>query len=496
MGRRQDMKTRSSTRASGSGADPSRNVPGGHDMTDLDAVLATAERGFDQSLERLFALVRIPSISTDPAHAADCERAAAAIVADLRGLGFRAEARTTPGRPMVVAHYTPGHATAKTPHFLFYGHYDVQPADPLELWKTPPFEPVLRRDADGVERIYGRGTADDKGQFMTFVEAARAWIEATGSLPVKATFLIEGEEESGSPSLVPFLKAHAGELACDAAFVCDTNMWDARTPAITTRLRGLVHEEITITGPSIDLHSGMYGGPAMNPIRVLAGVIAALHDRNGKVTIPGFYDGVAPLPKKTREQWQGLRFSEARFLKEVGLKTPAGERGRSVLEQLWARPTAEVNGIWGGYTGVGTKTVIPSQAHAKFTFRLVGRQDPQKVLKAFQSFVRERIPADCKVTFSGRGGGSPATEIPEDNPWIARSAKALRDEFRRDAVLMGSGGSIPICRFFKDILGMDSVLVGFGLTDDAIHSPNEKYDLASYRRGIRSWIRIFGELGR
>ena len=465
-------------------------------MTDLNAVLAAADSEFDNSLERLFALVRIPSISTDPAHNADCDKAARAVVADLAGLGFDAKLRETPGRAMVVAHYTPQAVTKSTPHLLFYGHYDVQPADPLELWKTPPFEPKLQKGADGVERMYGRGTADDKGQFMTFVEAARAWIKATGSLPIKATFLIEGEEESGSPSLVPFLKANRQELTCDAAFVCDTNMWDAKTPAITTRLRGLVHEEITITGPSIDLHSGLYGGPAMNPIRVLSKIIAALHDRHGKVTIPGFYDGVAELPKLTKAQWQALKFSEAKFLKDVGLKLAAGEKGRTVLEQIWARPAAEVNGIWGGYTGPGTKTVLPSKAHAKLTFRLVGKQNPQKILKAFQKFVKGLIPRDCKVEFSGRGGGSPATEIAEDNPWIARSAKALKDEWRRDAVLMGSGGSIPICRSFKDILGLDSVLVGFGLNDDAIHSPNEKYNLASYRRGIRSWVRVIGELGK
>jgi len=465
-------------------------------MTDLNAVLDAATKDFDKSLERLFQLVRIPSISTDPAHAGDCQKAADAIVADLKSLGFDAKAHKTPGRPMVVAHYTPKGAKRDTPHLLFYGHYDVQPADPLELWDTPPFEPTVKKGKDGVSRMYGRGTADDKGQFMTFVEAARAWIKATGSLPIKATFLIEGEEESGSPSLVPFLKAHQKELACDAAFVCDTNMWDAKTPAITTRLRGLVHEEITITGPKIDLHSGMYGGPAMNPIRVLSKVIAALHDKNGKVTIPGFYEGVADLPKATKKQWQSLNFSDAKFLKEVGLKEPAGEKGKSVLEQVWARPTAEVNGIWGGYTGTGTKTVLPSKAHAKFTFRLVGQQKPEKVLKAFQRFVKDLIPKDCKVEFSGRGGGSPATEIPEDNPFIAKSAKALKEEFKRDAVLMGSGGSIPICRFFKDILDMDSILVGFGLNDDAIHSPNEKYNLASYERGIRSWVRIMGEFGK
>lgn len=463
-------------------------------MTDVTTVLAAADGAFDQSLARLFTLLRIPSISTDPAHSGDCRKAAEAIVGELSALGFEAAARPTPGRPMVVAHYTPKDAPAKTPHVLFYGHYDVQPADPLELWKTPPFEPVVTKGSDGIERMYGRGTADDKGQFMTFVEAARAWISATGSLPVKATFLIEGEEESGSPSLIPFLKANRKELSCDVAFVCDTNMWNAKTPAITTRLRGMVHEEITITGPRIDLHSGMYGGPAMNPIRVLTKIIAALHDRNGKVTIPGFYDGVAELPKATRKQWQSLKFSDAKFLKEVGLKVPAGEKGKTVLEQVWARPTAEVNGIWGGYTGPGTKTVLPSKAHAKLTFRLVGKQNPAKILKAFQAFVKQLVPKDCKVEFSGRGGGSPATEIPEDNPFIARSAAALKQEFRRDTVLMGSGGSIPICRSFKDILAMDSVLVGFGLNDDAIHSPNEKYNLSSFRHGIRSWVRIIGAL--
>jgi acetylornithine deacetylase/succinyl-diaminopimelate desuccinylase-like protein len=464
-------------------------------MTDLNAVLSAADSDFDGAIDRLFALCRIPSVSTDPAHHEDCVKAADVIVKDLAALGFDAKAHKTPGKPMVVAHYTPKGAKKDVPHVLFYGHYDVQPADPLELWKTPPFEPQRVKGADGVERLYGRGTGDDKGQLMTFVEAARAWIRTTGTLPIRATFLIEGEEESGSPSLVPFLEKHAKALSCDAAFVCDTTMWDPKTPAITTRLRGLVHEEITITGPRIDLHSGMYGGPAMNPIRVLTKVIASLHDKNGKVTIPGFYDGVSELPKPTKKQWQSLKFSDAKFLKEVGLKEPAGEKGKSVLEQIWARPTAEVNGIWGGYTGVGTKTVLPSKAHAKLTFRLVGKQNPAKVLKAFQKFVKDQIPKDCKVEFSGRGGGSPATEIPESNPFIAKSAKALKEEFKRDAVLMGSGGSIPICRYFKDILGMDSVLVGFGLNDDAIHSPNEKYNLSSFQHGIRSWVRIMGELG-
>ena len=461
-------------------------------MNSLDKVLSAADEGLGKSIARLFELASIPSISTDPAYNADCRRAGQWLVDQLKALGFDASLRDTPGKPMVVAHYrSKGEGS---PHVLFYGHYDVQPADPLELWNTPPFEPLRKKGADGVDRLHGRGTADDKGQLMTFLEAARAWIATTGSLPVNATFLLEGEEESSSPSLDPFLRANKKELALDAAFVCDTNMWDARTPAITTRLRGLVHDEITITGPRVDLHSGAYGGPAMNPIRVLAKVLAAIHDKNGKVTIPGFYDGVSDLPKTTRAQWRSLKFSDAKFLREVGLSVPAGEKNKSVLEQIWARPTAEVNGILGGYTGAGTKTVLPSKASAKLTFRLVGKQKPEKILKAFRKFVKERVPKDCKVEFSASGGGNPAFEVNESNPFIARSAAALRAEFGRDAVLMGSGGSIPIVRQFKDILGMDSVLVGFGLDDDSIHSPNEKYNVASFHRGIRSWIRIMAAI--
>ena len=457
----------------------------------LSNALATAEAAFGESLNRLFKLLRIPSISTDPAHNGDCDAAALWLVKELSAIGFKAEARPTAGRPMVVAHFTPKGATAKTPHALFYGHYDVQPVDPLNLWHSKPFEPENRNS-----KLFGRGTSDDKGQLMTFVEAARAWIKATGDLPIKATFLIEGEEESGSPSLIPFLKANKKELSCDIAFVCDTNMWDEKTPAITTRLRGLVHEEVEVTGPSIDLHSGLYGGPAVNPITALSKMLAALHDKNGKVQISGFYDGVSPLPKATKKQWASLTFSEKKFLGALGLKHASGEKGFNVLEQIWARPTAEVNGIWGGYTGVGTKTVLPAKAHAKLTFRLVGKQNPQKILKAFQAFAKKHMMKDAKITFSGKGGGAPASEVPENNPFIKKSAAALKAEWGRETVLMGSGGSIPIVRHFKDILGMDSVLVGFALNDDAIHSPNEKYNLSSFQRGIKSWVRIMDELAK
>ena len=464
-------------------------------MSTLEKVLSEAERGFKPSMTRLFELLRIPSISTDPAYKTDCQSAANWLVKELNAIGFNASARATPGHPMIVAHYTPKSATPKTPHVLFYGHYDVQPVDPVDLWETKPFEPTLKKDKNGVERIFGRGAADDKGQLMTFVEAARAWIAASGSLPIKATFLIEGEEESGSPSLIPFLKANKAELSCDIAFVCDTNMWDEKTPAITTRLRGMVKEELTVTSPSLDLHSGLFGGAAMNPLRALSKMIAALHDNNGRVTIPNFYKGVSELPKATKKQWAELKFSEKKFLGAVGLKSNAGEKNYSTNEQIWARPTAEVNGMWGGYQGAGSKTVIPSQAHAKFTFRLVGKQNPKAILKAFQTFAKKQMPKDAKITFSGHGSGSPASEISESNIYIQKSAAALKAEFKKETVLMGSGGSIPIVQSFKTILGMDSVLVGFGLNDDAIHSPNEKYNVSSFQKGIRSWVRIIAALG-
>lgn len=463
-------------------------------MSELEKVLGEAEQGFKPSMARLFELLRIPSISTDPAYKADCQTAANWLVKELNAIGFAATARTTPGHPMIVAHYTPKSATAKTPHALFYGHYDVQPVDPVEMWETKPFEPTLKIDKNGVERIFGRGTADDKGQLMTFVEAARAWIAASGSLPIRATFLIEGEEESGSPSLIPFLKANKAELSCDIAFVCDTNMWDEKTPAITTRLRGMVKEEVTVTSPSLDLHSGLFGGAAMNPLRALSKMIAALHDKNGRVTIPEFYKGVSELPKATKKQWAGLKFSEKKFLGAVGLKSSAGEKGYSTNEQIWARPTAEVNGMWGGYQGVGSKTVIPSQANAKLTFRLVGKQNPKAILKAFQTFAKKQMPKDATITFSGFGSGSPASEISENNIYIQKSSAALKAEYKKETVLMGSGGSIPIVQSFKTILGMDSVLVGFGLNDDAIHSPNEKYNVSSFQKGIRSWVRIIAAL--
>jgi acetylornithine deacetylase/succinyl-diaminopimelate desuccinylase-like protein len=454
----------------------------------LDAVLKSIDDTMDASLERLFALLRIESISTDPAYRSSCRRAAGWLVGELAGLGFSADARETSGHPVVV-----GHGGAGAPHVLFYGHYDVQPVDPIDLWQSPPFEPRIVTQPDGRQWIAARGAADDKGQLMTFVEAVRAWKTVTGQIPVAVTVLLEGEEESGSPSLKPFLEANRAELGADVALICDTGMWDRTRPAITTSLRGLVGEEVTIHAASHDLHSGMYGGAARNPIHVLAGILAALHDQTGRVTVPGFYDGVPELPAAVRQQWAELDFDQAVFLGDLGLSIPAGEAGRSVLEQIWARPTAEVNGIFGGYTQAGFKTVIPSQASAKVSFRLVGDQDPEAISRSFRTFVETRLPADCRATFVSHGG-SPAQRLPLDGPWLPRVERALAEEWGKASVLMGAGGSIPVVGDFSRILGLNSVMVGFGLGDDRIHSPNEKYDLTSFRGGIRSWARILAAL--
>ena len=327
---------------------------------------------------------------------------------------------------------------------------------------------------------------------MTFVEACRAFSE-TGELPCHITVLLEGEEETGSPSLPAFLADNAKELKADVALVCDTSMWDAKTPAITTMLRGLVGEEVVIKGASRDLHSGMYGGPAINPIRVLARIIADLHDDSGRVTIPGFYDGVAELPRDVADQWHALGFDEAAFLSEVGLSVPAGEQGRSVLEMIWSRPTAEINGIIGGYTAQGSKTVLPAQASAKFTFRLVSDQDPAAIAEAFRGFVKARLPDDCEAEFISRGG-SGAVTLPFSSEALSRARRALQSEWGVEPVTAGCGGSIPIVGSFKDKLKMESLMIGFGLADDRIHSPNEKYEMTSFHKGARSWARVLAAL--
>lgn len=462
-------------------------------MSALEPVLNALDTNLDKSLERLFDLLRIKSISTDPAFKADCRKAAEWLVADLQSIGFEASVRDTPGHPMVVAH----HAGPKedAPHVLFYGHYDVQPVDPLELWENDPFDPAIKDVGNGRKILTGRGTSDDKGQLMTFVEACRAYKEVHGQLPIKVSILFEGEEESGSPSLKPFLESHKNELKADFALVCDTGMWDAQTPAISVGLRGLVGEEIIVKAADRDLHSGMFGGAAANPIRILTKILADIHDENGAVTIPGFYDGVEETPTQILQMWEGLGATPENFLGPVGLSVPSGEKGRSILELIWARPTAEFNGIIGGYTGQGFKTVIAAQASAKVSFRLVHKQNPVKIRETFRAFVQARVPADCTVEFHEHGG-SPAIQLSYESPLLSKAKNALSDEWPNPAVLIAMGGSIPIVGDFQNMLGMESLLVGYGLEDDRIHSPNEKYELNSFHKGQRSWARILDALAK
>jgi acetylornithine deacetylase/succinyl-diaminopimelate desuccinylase-like protein len=458
-------------------------------MSNLDKILSDVDKDLDNSLARLFQWLRIPSISTDPAYAADCRRAAEWLKGDLAAMGFEASVRDTAGHPVVMAHLPkPG-----APHVLFYGHYDVQPVDPLELWDTPPFEPALRTLPDGRKVIGARGACDDKGQVMTFVEACRAFKATAGELPVGITMMIEGEEESGSPNLPAFVAANREELKADVALVCDTGMWDQNTPAITASLRGLAYYEVVVRCADRDLHSGLFGGAARNPIHVLARVVADLHDENGRIAIPGFYEGVQEMPPEVLEQWRQLNLTPEDFLGQVGLRIPAGERDRMLIEQIQSRPTCDANGIVGGYTGEGTKTVIAGEARAKISFRLVGEQDPGHVTEVFEAFVRQRVPQDCSVEII-RHKGSRAIQLPYDMPALKKAQAALSQEWGTDAVTIGSGGSIPIVGDFKRTLGLDTLLVGFGLDDDRLHSPNEKYDLKSFHKGTRSWARILAAL--
>jgi acetylornithine deacetylase/succinyl-diaminopimelate desuccinylase-like protein len=460
-------------------------------MSELDAVLARIDADQEAALGRLFDVLRIKSISTDPAYKADCKACADWHVADLESIGFKASAHATPGHPIVVAHdrAAPGHSA------LFYGHYDVQPVDPLELWTKDPFEPAIETAGDGSKIIRGRGASDDKGQLMTFVEACRAWKHVTGKLPIPVSILLEGEEESGGVNLPPFLASHAAELKADIGLICDTNMWNPTTPAIQTMLRGLCGEEVIIHAADRDLHSGFYGSAAANPNRVLARILADLHDENGRITLAGFYDGVPELPEALKKDWATLDFDPKEFLGAIGLSVPAGERDRSVLEMVWSRPTCEINGMGGGYQGEGFKTVIPAKASAKVSFRLVFDQDPHQVRKAFRAHVQARLPSDCRAEFIEHGSGS-AIRFPIEDAAFTKARQALSDEWGKDAKFIAGGGSIPVTAELKTKLGMDVVLAGFAHDDDRIHSPNEKYALKSFHKGIRSWARVLDALAK
>jgi acetylornithine deacetylase/succinyl-diaminopimelate desuccinylase-like protein len=456
----------------------------------LDPVLAHLSRSYGVSIERWKELLRIPSIGADPAHDGDTRRAASWMVDSLASIGFEASLRETSGQPMVVAHH-PGPGDRAGPHVLYYGHYDVQPADPLGLWHSPPFEPTIV-EAEHGPRMVARGAVDDKGQVMTWLEAMRAWREVHGTLPIKVTVFLEGEEESGSPSLEPFMRDHKGELAADVCVVSDTNMWDIDTPALATMLRGLLYTEIALWGPSHDLHSGLYGGAVPNPLNILTRMLGQLHDAKGRVQLPGFYDDVVELSEQEARQHAALPFDEAGFLGSAGISVPTGEAGRSTLERIWTRPTCDINGIWGGYTGPGSKTVIPAEARAKVSFRLVPDQDPARIFEGLRDFVAARTPADCRTEIISHGG-SAALRIPTDSRFVQAASRALARAFDRPPVLIGMGGSIPAVEAIRRLLGMDSLLVGFGLADDRVHSPNEKFELRCFERGILTHAALLAE---
>ena len=457
-----------------------------------DAALAKAAALMPEAIAAWSDFLRIPSISAQPDHAGDCRLAAEWARARLAGLGFAARLHETAGHPVVLATH-PGPSTgADVPHLLYYGHYDVQPPEPLELWPSPPFTPTLVDGPRG-KRMVARGAVDDKGQVAAWLGAFAAWHAATGTMPVRLTVLLEGEEEIGSPHLEPFLAAERARLVADAAVISDTNLWDFTTPAITTGLRGLLYVEIRARAASRDLHSGLFGGLACNPINELVQALGALRDARGVVQIPGFYDGVAPLSAEQEAAWAALGFDVAAFLGDVGLATPAGEAGRGALERLWARPTADLNGIWGGYAGPGAKTVIPAEAGAKISFRLVPGQDPEAIFAALKQFLAARVHPDLKLDYA-LYGAAPGIAVATDLPVVTAARAALAEEYAKPPVLIGCGASIPVVESLKRVLGLETLLMGFGLDDDQIHSPGEKFELACFEHGLRAHIRLLGHL--
>ncbi|UYV36797.1 M20/M25/M40 family metallo-hydrolase [Rhodobacteraceae bacterium D3-12] len=456
-------------------------------MTSLQKMLQEVDQGLPRATDKLLDLISIPSVSAEPKGSKGIARAAEWLRRELSELGLETTIAETTGHPIVLGTTL---ASNDRPKLLFYGHYDVQPAEPLDQWTHPPFAPRVVEE-DGLHRIYGRGASDSKGQLWSVIEALRAWKNVHQSLPPGIVVLLEGEEEAGSPGLQGFIAANRALLRCDVAFISDSDMWSRDQPAITTRLKGLVHEKVTIHAPNDDLHSGHFGAVAANPIRSLAAILAELHDASGRVAIDGFYDDVADLPPHIRSQWQALD-NAPELDGSINLQGGLPEQGFSHLEAIWGRPTADINGISGGNQGPGERSVLPGEAHARLTFRLVANQNPDQVRAAFQRFVRDRLPQGCTASFEG-DFGTPAVALSQDNPFLAATARALEAEFSQPAILKGTGGSIPLVEQLSTGLGVECVVTGFILGDDAIHAPNERYDTERLHKGIRSWVRVLAE---
>jgi acetylornithine deacetylase/succinyl-diaminopimelate desuccinylase-like protein len=457
----------------------------------LDRVLSTIESRKHQSVAALKEFLSIPSVSTKPEHSQDMLRCATWLADKLKFGGLEVSVMPTGGHPVVVAK---NKHQPDRPTVLFYGHYDVQPPEPLEQWTTPPFEPTVRKDENGFDAVFARGAVDDKGQVWCHVEAILAW-QAHGGVPVNLTMLVEGEEEIASANLERFVEQQKEHLRADICVISDTGLFDRDTPAITYGLRGLVYEEIFLTGPSHDLHSGSYGGAVPNPANVLVEVLASLHNADGSVNISGFYDDVEALKPEEKSAWAKLPFDEHKFERELQLSELSGEKGFTTLQRVWARPTCDINGITAGYQGKGSKTVIGATASAKVSMRLVPHQDPVKIRRAFEETVRKRLPSNVKVEFANHGS-SPAAIVPIDTRATKLAAEAMEIGFHKKPTFIRSGGTIPVPGLLKRAIGIDSLLIGFGLPDDRVHSPNEKFDLECFYAGQRTAAALYDRLAK
>jgi succinyl-diaminopimelate desuccinylase len=451
-------------------------------MADIDEYLKSNAQRFE---EDLCDLLRIASVSADSKYKAEVTRAGQWVLKQFQSLGLKSEWIETAGHPLV---YAESPAVAGAPTVLVYGHYDVQPPDPLNEWISPPFEPTRRNG-----NIYARGATDDKGQMLTHVKAAEAWLKTSGKLPLQLKFLIEGEEEVGSENLYTYIADEREKLGCDVAVVSDCSQFGPGQPAITYGLRGIALFEVRLTGPKQDLHSGTFGGGVLNPAIALSKMMAALIDERGRIQVPGFYDDVVPLTDRERKQFASLPFNEAEFMKQIGVTAVTGEEGFTTLERRSARPTFDINGLTCGYQGEGTKTVLPSKASAKFGFRLVPNQDPVKISNLLEKKLKELCPAGVKMELT-KYGGAPGVVVPLESPYVSAAAKAIEHGFGKPPVYIREGGSIPIVSGFREKLGVDTLLLGWGLDDDNTHSPNEKFCLADFHRGIKASARLWQEL--
>jgi len=451
-------------------------------MSDIDAYLEAEAGRFEAELCEL---LHIPSVSTDRKYNDEVRRAAGWVEQQLKSIGLATETIETERHPIVYAESPP---VEGQPTMLVYGHYDVQPPEPLDEWISPPFEPTER---DG--NLYARGATDDKGQMFTHIKAAEAWMKTAGRLPVQLKFLIEGEEEVGSGSLHKYLPENSDKLACDAVVISDTSQFAPGVPAITYGLRGIAYFELLLTGPSQDLHSGVFGGAVTNPATALVRMLSQLLDEDSRVQVPGFYEDVLPLEEREREAFAELPFDEAAFCEQLGVRDLSGEAGYSTLERRWTRPSFDINGIWGGYQGEGGKTVLPAKAGAKFSFRLVPNQNPHKIRGALEQKLRALCPPGIEMELIDMHG-SPGVVFSLDSPAMEAAARAIEHGFGRYPVFIREGGSIPIVNEFRDTLGVDVLLLGWGLNDDNTHSPNEKFCLTDFHRGIKSSAKLFEEL--